>query len=504
VDGQQVQAEAVISRDTEYAADVLTSLRNGFPWRASVGVEVLETEEVPEGDTREVNGQTVTGPATIVRRGVLREISIVDVAADTRTAVVSAEAAVRQVRMVQALLGQWPELAQRAIRENWSTRRCQLEALRAARPRSVRAMDTHHTSTTDSLDVLRAALRLRAGDKRVTSDYDSRTLELAHRATRMSLIDMARQCLEVEGRGVDRSASAHDVVRAAFSTRSFPHLLKDTAYKVLISYYESYPPTALTVSRIIEVANLQPHTVAQLTARTQFVEVSRGGQLPLGELGDQGWQIQAKTFGRLIAISRADVINDDLNAFVELPRAIADGATRAIDSALWELVSNTTTFFTAANSNILTTTPLSVEGLAKAVEKMRLQKDPMGQPALLRPRFLVVPPGLEALAKQLYTSTTLIARGVDNTIIPDNNPHVGLYEPIVTPYLPSNGANSTWYLVSDPALSPAFGIAFLRGQQVPTIEEVQPDPSYLGVMWRAYIDFGVALLDHRAAVRATA
>ena len=56
-----------------------------FPWQASVGVLPLRLEQVEAGSTIQVNGQSVSGPATIVRAGKLYEVSIVANGADDTT-----------------------------------------------------------------------------------------------------------------------------------------------------------------------------------------------------------------------------------------------------------------------------------------------------------------------------------------------------------------------------------------------------------------------------------
>ena len=77
--------EGVISFETTRARSIVTSAQNGFPWQASVGVQPIETEFVPAGKTTEVNGKQVSGPVDIVRKGQLKEVSFVDLGADSKT-----------------------------------------------------------------------------------------------------------------------------------------------------------------------------------------------------------------------------------------------------------------------------------------------------------------------------------------------------------------------------------------------------------------------------------
>jgi len=85
IEGGQVVAEGVISRDTSWARDVAKSAANGFPWQASIGAAVIDAEFVPNGQVVTVNGRTFTGPLHVVREAMLKEISFVDSGADTNT-----------------------------------------------------------------------------------------------------------------------------------------------------------------------------------------------------------------------------------------------------------------------------------------------------------------------------------------------------------------------------------------------------------------------------------
>jgi hypothetical protein len=504
IEGNEIVADAVVSRDTEYSRDFLSSIENGFPWKASIGLEVVEYREIPDGAEVEVNGRSFTGPLYVVDLAVLREISIVDVPADIGTSVVAAKAA-RRVEIVKRILGKYPHLAERAIQENWSTKKCQLAAIRASRPSSrvVHAFD----AGVDTTEVLTAAVMLRAGGsiaKSVEKKFATRIVDAASKYRNLGLLQLARECLRLEGHRVDPYSSPMDVIRAAFSVRSFPNLLRESAYRILVSTYETMPPTCLRIARIVETVNFMPHTLARLNAFAQFERVPLSGSIAQERIGDSGWQIKVDTYGRLFTITYQDVINDDLGAFLAIPQEAARGAIIALENHFWgTILANPGNFFSAANANVVTSAPLTIPNLDRAVERMLAQRDLFGQPVFVKPSFLVVPVGLKATAENLFTSVRVVITGNVERMLPETNAYAGQFEPVVTQYLPTNGANSTWYLVADPATTPAFAVAFLRGQETPIIEEVQPISQFLGYSVRAYWHFGVALLDHRAAVRAT-
>ena len=66
IEGGQVVAEGLVSRDTSWARDVAKSGVNGFPWQASIGAQVVEAEFIPHGTPVLVNGQEFTGPLSDV------------------------------------------------------------------------------------------------------------------------------------------------------------------------------------------------------------------------------------------------------------------------------------------------------------------------------------------------------------------------------------------------------------------------------------------------------
>ena len=67
-------AEGYISRETEWARDVVLSSKKGFPWQASMGADVLETVFVPEGEKVIANGQEFDGPIYYIPKSVLSEL----------------------------------------------------------------------------------------------------------------------------------------------------------------------------------------------------------------------------------------------------------------------------------------------------------------------------------------------------------------------------------------------------------------------------------------------
>lgn len=76
------------------AREVTGAAANGFPWRASVGVQATKMTFIEAGKVASANGKEFKGPTYIARKSILGEVSIVALAADDDTsATVAAGAA---------------------------------------------------------------------------------------------------------------------------------------------------------------------------------------------------------------------------------------------------------------------------------------------------------------------------------------------------------------------------------------------------------------------------
>lgn len=86
-DGTKLTMSGQITGQSKTAQVVLSANAAGHKWQASIGARVLNQEEIPAGQTVEVNGQVFAGPVIVARRSVLRETSVLPMGADATTQV---------------------------------------------------------------------------------------------------------------------------------------------------------------------------------------------------------------------------------------------------------------------------------------------------------------------------------------------------------------------------------------------------------------------------------
>lgn len=86
-DGRTVSVTGVIHATSDAGRAVIARAQVDYPWEASVGLLNEKSRFIEAGETIEVNGQRFTGPLELIEKARLREVSIVVLGADAKTAV---------------------------------------------------------------------------------------------------------------------------------------------------------------------------------------------------------------------------------------------------------------------------------------------------------------------------------------------------------------------------------------------------------------------------------
>ena len=78
-------ADGSLMLDTEHGRAVAAESDAGFPWQMSVHIEPGSIDELKAGAIAAVNGRQITGPATIFRASLIREVSFTPTGVDPNT-----------------------------------------------------------------------------------------------------------------------------------------------------------------------------------------------------------------------------------------------------------------------------------------------------------------------------------------------------------------------------------------------------------------------------------
>ena len=535
----------VMSGSGKAAQEVLADAANGFPWQASIGARATEVEWVPEGHSAQANGRVFQGPVNIARKSVLGEVSFVALGADDNTSAAiaasnpqstqeitmpestpaptvdasaptstatdqvraSTAAEMKRIAAIQKLCGgKHAEIAAKAVEEGWDATKTELEVLRADRPTAPAAIIPDNSITDD---VLMAAACMAGRLPEVEKRFDTKVLDAADKRFR-GRIGLQRLIMEaawangchIRTFDDDRDGS----LRAAFSTMRLPGIMQNTANKFLLAGFLSVENAWGQVSATRSVKDFKAVTSYRMTGAFEYDEVGPDGELKHGQVDEESFSNQAKTYGKMFSVTRQDLINDDLGALTSLPQRIGRGGALKLNKVFWTTFLNNATFFTVPRNNYKagTDTALGIDGLTDAELMFLEQKDAEGSPLAIAPRILLVPPALNVKGSQLMQATE-VRDTTASTKYLTNNPHAGKFSVVYSAYLSNSTISGysakAWYLLADPADLPVIEVAFLNGMQTPTVERADADFNVLGIQFRGYFDFGVALQDYRGGVK---
>ena len=409
--------------------------------------------------------------------------------------------------------GRYPEIEAQAIRDGWDATRCELELLRASRPK---APAVHFRDNSVDSRTLEAACLMTSGLQSVEKLFDEQTLDAAGRRFRgaIGLQELLLEAAWANGFTGRNFRDARAVLRfafqpqleAGFSTIDIGGILSNVANKFLLEGFFSVERTWRNICATRNVSDFKTVTSYRLVGKDQYEQVAPGGELKHGTLGEEQYTNKADTYGLMLTIDRRDIINDDLGAITTVPRKLGRGSGLKINDVFWATFMDNAAFFKAANKNYLAgaETALSIDGLTKAEVAFMDQVDTDGKPIGIMPAIVLVPTALSAIGTQLYKSMEL--RDTNSSVkYPVANPHQGKFRVEVSRYLSNSKytghSSKAWYLLADPNDLPVIEVAFLNGQESPTIETADADFNVLGVKLRGYHDFGASKQDPRAGTK---
>lgn len=364
---------------------------------------------------------------------------------------------------------------------------------------------THHaTVTADAKD------RFRQGVEKALLAKASLDGGEVNEFTSMTLRELARTSMSVAGNKADYS-DPMAMIGAALgmpsftmagmhSTSDFVEILANVANKSMMKGYQEADETfGLWTSRGI-LSDFKAHKRIDLNLYPSLSEVPDGAEYKFGTMGDRAETVQLATYGKMFAITRHAIINDDMGAFTRIPLRMGRAARRTIGNLVYAVLTDNAALadgvalFHANHNNLASSGAApSVITLSAGRVAMKLQKDPDEHATgglNIRPAYMLVPAELESSSRQLIASEFDPAK---STRIP--NPISGMAE-VVSESRLSAASTTAWYLAADPQSHDTIEVSFLNGNDQPVLEE-RAGWNVDGVEMKVRIDAGVKALDFR-------
>lgn len=458
-----------------------------------------ETEMERTADDTPAQAQPTPGgsPAAAVDQTVIRE----EATRAERTRVAEINKLVTRARAPASI-------AEAAIRDGHT-----LDAVREAVINHFADQDVHHPARmeagADSADKFRTGVQAWLLNRSGYRDEKGQPVSVDGNEFRgLTLIELARQSLQLAGVRVVGMSRMELALRAiTHSTSDFPVILQNVLHKTLLTAYAITPDTWSRFCAKGTLADFRPHYRYRMGSFSDLAAVTENNEFVDGTISDaERESITAATKGRILNISRQMIVNDDVGAFTNLAGLMGRAAKRTVEKDVYALLalnsdfgptmSDGITLFHASHNNVSTGT-VTVANIDAARAVMAVQTNPGGAEIIdLRPAIWLGPVGLEGSARVVNESQwdpdannklqrPNIARGILTDI-------VGTGRRTGTP----------WFLFADPAQEPVIEVGFLDGVQEPFLD-MQEGFRVDGVSWKVRLDYAVAAVGWRGAVRST-
>lgn len=596
----KVLLDGVASAVTASTEEVISSGKNGYPWKASIEADPLTIKEYGKGKTLKANGREYAGPLYYVSESLLSGFGFVTRGADKNAfATIAASVASTKGKSMDQKCKEWIEAMGfdvdslsadqlEGLQANYAGQQAkpvkaasasnpfEARKIEAKRRRELRefadrqielrnsdeeeiiAIEQMHDHAVESgmstkdfrielyesitvpearmvqppnrasrqltNEILEAAICQSARLPDIDKHYSDQTLQLAHDhfKGRIGLKQLFLLAAEANGHrnqfssDVDKdtlraafSTNGHRPLRAStFSTLDISNVISNTANKSIMRGWNMVEQVCLRIAKIKNVRDFKTATTVSLTDSVIYEKVGASGEIKHGTLSDLTYTSKADTYARMLAITRQDIINDDLGALTDVPMKLGSGAMKKLNDIFWTeflgLVS--AGFFASGNNNLNEgNAEVTAAGLAATEVIFNSQTNPDGTPLGVSAAIWLVPTAKHNAARTLMESENLID-GTATATQGGKNIFAGRYRVESSKYI--HNTSYTGYtsvgnwLLADPEELPVIAIAALNGKVEPTVETADADFNVLGVQMRGYSDVGVDSQEYRGGVYA--
>lgn len=316
----------------------------------------------------------------------------------------------------------------------------------------------------------------------------------------MTLVDMARHCLESSGfrtAGYTHEEIARlamgNWVRDKHTTTDFPLILSGSITNVLRDAYQQASQTYQIFCRRASVRDFRERNLLQIGDVTKFKEVVEAGEYKRGTLGEGRESYRVKKYGQIIGITLEAIVNDDMDAFSRIPISSANEAAQTCGDIVYEILlsnpkmSDGKALFHADHGNLGTAADIDLGGMDEAFTAIGTQKNLAKRALNLTPEFLIF--GHKKRTKALqYLNDTVVPTKPDD-VTPSQMR--GL-----TPVVEARIPDTRWFLACRPGIIDTIEYAFLEGHDGIYTEErwgFEVD----GLEIKTRLVFGAKAIDYR-------
>jgi hypothetical protein len=423
---------------------------------------------------------------------------------------------VPQETLRQAVDGGWDE-AQASV--------AFLSSLRGSRPNGAAAGPAIHIRGHEkdcTADALATGLMLRMGTRVVNpraseavQAEQARRAELGDRYSDMSLIDICREAVRLDGRSAPHNRS--ESIRTAVSGGSLVAIFTTNVNARFLPAFMESPDTTQGWVSEVDVADFKVNERFSLGKTAMPKRTPRGKTADHTTISDQVESYKIARYTNQFVVDEQDMIDDNFGAIQSMPVEMGNACGRLRPSMVYAIVLNNAALnadsialFHTSHANIATGagSALSVTSLKAGVIAISKQTQ-SGVTLNIAPRYLVVPQDLRFTAAELLKSAE-VRDTTASTKYPtynslqdltielrvDNRLGVaGVTDPVTD--TPVAGLATNWVLTGS-AMDKTIEVGYLAGTgRRPQLRSFVLDRGQWGIGWDIKFDLGAKALAYQ-------
>jgi hypothetical protein len=362
-------------------------------------------------------------------------------------------------------------------------------------------------------------LRKTYGDESHRKNME-RLLNQADEYRSMSLVDIGREALRLDGKPVNLRTSAAEVFRSAVSGSALSNIFTTNVNAQFLTGYTDFTDSTRGWCSEADVNNFLTQERDTMGKFGSLQKVVKGRPAEHLDTSDSKESYKIARYGGQFVVDEQDFINDRFGSLeTESPKDMGLTAAQLRPNLVYGILLanaaldvdavalfDATTHKNYASGSGTALAAASLQTAIAAMAKQRINKRALN----IRPRFLIIPQDLWATARILLTSAQRIVSTSDGgtanplldvgiTIVQDDR--IGAAG-VIDPTGPTArvGVATNWFLAARPGEEGAktIEVGYLRGTgRAPAIRSFVLDQGQWGMGWDIKMDIGGKALDFR-------
>lgn len=315
-----------------------------------------------------------------------------------------------------------------------------------------------------------------------------------------SMMELARHCLKVAGQPT--GGGEMEMVGRAFLYSDLKNILDNVSGKIFETAFQAQPSRWREWCSVGTVPDFRLQTLVTVGGLDDLDKIVDDVGYQYGRLKDEAWTFQVETWGKLYAIYRHMIVNNQWGLIEEMNRLMGETAARKLGDLPFDMLTanpamkDGNPLFDATHNNVITGATVGTSLFTDALKLAGLQRDGNGRALGIRLKNILAPMSLEGVLEGFFATNQFVenAGATSRANIYAGSRFSRIYDARLDDADPK-----TFYMVAE---SRTVRMFFLQGRQDPYIE-TREGWTVDGTEYKVRIDASAVPMSEKTMVKIT-